>query len=135
MSTHFNDIQAALDNQLSTLTGSTPIAWPNIPYSPSVGTTYLRPLFLPGDTIQASLGDSGKDDTFGIYQIDVVYKAGTGRSTLTDTVADHFSRGTVCSYNGVNVRVRSVSIGPMIQDEAWVFVPVSISWQTFTPAR
>jgi len=135
MSTHFNDIQGALDNQLSTLTGSTPIAWPNIPYSPTVETTYLRPLFLPGDTIQASLGANGQDDTFGIYQIDVVYKAGTGRSTLTDTVADHFSRGTVCSYNGVNVRVRSVSIGPMIQDEAWVFVPVSISWQTFTPAR
>ena len=135
MSTYFNDIQGALDNQLSTLTSSPPVAWPNIPYEPSVGTAYLRPLFLPGDTTQAGLGDTGLDDSFGIYQVDVVYKAGTGRSTLPDSVADHFSRGTVCSYNGVNVRVRSVSIGPMIQDEAWVFVPVSISWQTFTPAR
>lgn len=134
MSTHFNDIQAALDTRLSTLSGGNPIAWPNIEYKPT-GATYLRPSFLPAETLQSGLGGDGLDETNGIYQIDVVYKVGSGRTTLVDSVADHFKRGTVAAYNGVNVRVRSVSIAPAIFDDAWHFVPVSVSFQTYTEAR
>ena len=135
MSTHFNDIQAALDTRLSALAGGNPIAWPNIEYAPTGGTTYLRPSFLPADTLQSGLGVTGLDETNGIYQVDVVYKANSGRTTVADAVADHFKRGTVASYNGVNVRVRSVSIAPAIFEGAWHFVPVSVSFQTYTEAR
>jgi hypothetical protein len=134
MSTFFNDMQAALDARLDAM-DSTPIAWPNVPYEPSAGTTYVRPQFLPTETVQASLGASGKDETNAVYQVDVVYPRGAGRATLTDTIADHFKRGTVLSYNGTSLRVRSVSIGPAILDGAWVFVPVSIDVQTYTGAR
>lgn len=134
MSTFFNDMQAALDNQLNTM-DETPVAWPNVPYEPSAGTTYVRPTFLPATTVQASLGASGKDETNAVYQVDVVYPRGAGRTTLPDTIADHFKRGTVLTYNGTSLRVRSVSIGPAILDGAWVFVPVSIDVQTYTGAR
>lgn len=135
MATYFNDIQAALDNRLATLTGSYEIAWPNIPYEPEGDTLYLRPSFLPADTTQVGLGASGLDDTTGIYQVDVVYPAESGRSSIPDAVADHFSRGTVLSYNGTNVRIRSVSIASGIRDGAFYFVPVSIAFQTYTDAR
>lgn len=135
MSTFFNDMQAALDNRLSTMTGGHPIAWPNTPYEPQSGTTYLRPHFLPQETIQVGLGSDGLDDTMGIYQVDVVTPAESGRSTIPDDIADHFSRGTVLSYNSVNLRIRSVSIGPAIRDGAFYFVPLSISFQTYTDAR
>tara|TARA_R110000803_G_scaffold37766_3_gene81487 strand:- start:52 stop:459 length:408 start_codon:yes stop_codon:yes gene_type:complete len=135
MSTYFNDIQAALDTRLASIAGSPPIAWPNIEYEPTGGTTYLRPAFLPAETLQSGLGSEGLDETNGIYQIDVVYKVGSGRSSLVDSVADHFKRGTVATYNGVNVRIRSVSIAPAIFDIAWHFVPVSVSFQTYTEAR
>jgi len=134
MSTFFNDMQAALDSRLDSM-DSTPIAWPNIPYEPQGGTAYLRPAFLPAETLQASLGASGKDETNAIYQVDVVFPRGSGRTTLPDTIADHFKRGTVLSYNGTKLRVRSVSIGPAILDGAWLFVPVSIDVQTYTGAR
>ena len=134
MSTYFNDMQAALDARLDSM-DSTPVAWPNIPYEPSAGTTYVRPQFLPAETVQVSLGASGKDETNAIYQVDVVYPRGAGRTTLTDTIADHFKRGTVLSYNGTSLRVRSVSIGPALLDGAWTFVPVSIDVQTYTGAR
>lgn len=135
MATYFNDIQAAFDNRLNTLTGGYDIAWSNIVYEPDVGTTYLRPSFLPTDTVQVGLGSSGLDDTRGVYQIDVVYPAGNGRTTVTDSVADHFKRGTTLSYNGTNVRIISASIGPALRDGAWNFVPVSIAFQTYTDAR
>jgi len=135
MSTHFNDIEAALMTQLSTLADAPDIAYPNINYEPTIGSAYLRANMIPVDTIQASLGTSGKDETNGILQIDVVHPAGEGRSILPDSIADHFKRGTVMTYNGVNVRVRSVSIGSAIREEAWYFVPVSIDFQSYTEAR
>ena len=132
MSSYFNDIEAALATQLNSL-GNTPIAWPNVPYEPT--GVYLRANLLPGDTVQASLGDAGKDETNSVYQVDVVQPKDSGRSTLPDAIADHFKRGTVLSYNGVKLRVRSVSIGSALLDGAWYFVPVSITIQTYTEAR
>jgi|TARA_B100000963_G_scaffold350943_1_gene361857 hypothetical protein len=134
MTTIFNDVQAALDTKLATVTG-TNVAFPNVPYTPQAGTSYLRASFLPAETTQAGLGANGKDETNGIYQIDVVVPRGSGRPQLIDTVADLFKRGTVSSYNSVNVRVRSVSMSPAILDEEWYFVPISVNFQTFTEAR
>lgn len=133
MSTFFNDMQAALDTHLDGM-DSTPIAWPNVPYEGD-GTEYLRPNFIPAETVQASLGDTGKDETNAIYQVDVFSERGSGRSTLPDTIADHFKRGTVLTYNGTNLRVRSVSVAPAILDGAYFIVPVSINVQTYTGAR
>jgi hypothetical protein len=134
MSTYFNDMEAALSVHLDSL-DDTPIAWPNIAYEPSGNTVYLRPNLIPADTLQVTLGTTGKDETNAIYQVDVVQPRGAGRSDLPDTIADHFKRGTVLSYNGLKLRVRSVSIGSALLDGAWYFIPVSISVQTYTGAR
>ena len=135
MATFFNDIQAALDNRLNGLSGRYSIAWPNIPFEPQAGSTFLTPNFLPDETLQSGLGAAGQDETNGIYQIDVVYPAGSGRSSIPDTVADQFKRGLVLSYNQVSIRVRSVSIAQAVTDGAFHFVPVSVNFQTFTDAR
>lgn len=135
MSTNFNDIQAALDNRLNTLSGGYDVAWPNVKYEPAGNATFLSPNFIPEETLQVGLGATGKDETNGIYQVDVVYPAGQGRSTIPDSIADHFKRGTVMTYNSVSVRVRSVSIGQAITEGAYHFVPVSVNFQTYTDAR
>lgn len=135
MATHFNDVQAALDSRLSTLAGGYTIAWPNIKFEPEASDTFLSPNFIPDDTIQVGLGENGKDETNGLYQIDVVYPAGQGRTSIPDSIADHFKRGTVLAYNGVNVRVRSVSIAQAITEGQFHFVPVTVNFQTYTDAR
>lgn len=135
MATNFNDIQAALDTRLSSLSGGYDVAWPNTNYEPAGNGTFLSPNFIPEETLQVGLGANGKDETNGIYQIDVVYPAGQGRSTIPDSIADHFKRGTVMTYNGVSVRVRSVSIEQAITEGAYHFVPVSVNFQTYTDAR
>jgi hypothetical protein len=111
----------------------TDIAWPNVAFEPN--DLYLRPSFLPGTTQQSSLGASGKDETIVLYQIDVVTRRNTGRSALPDTIADHFKRGTILQYAGLKMRVRSVSIGPAINERDWFFVPVTVDLQVFTGAR
>ena len=59
-------MQAALDTQLSTLSGGYDIAWPNITYKPvgqyyifSVQTLYLQIHY------RLALGTNGKDETQG----------------------------------------------------------------------
>lgn len=135
MSTFFNDIETALMTRLTTMSSLPPVAWPNIEYSPNATTLYLEPNVLPADTAQASLGATGKDLTNGIFQIDVVIPAGTGRSAIPDIVADHFARGTTLSYNGTNVKVRTVSISPSRLEGSWFRMPVTINYFTYTEAR
>lgn len=133
----FNDMQTALDARLATSyggVGETPVAWPNNEYSPS-GVVYLRPTFLPSNTLQAGMSASGLDETNGVYQVDVFTPKGAGRSQIADDVADLFKRGTVLTASSVKMRIRSVSIGASRDDGAYYITPIEINWQTYTEPR
>jgi hypothetical protein len=138
MSTIFNDISAALDQQLGSLAGTTPIAWTNSEYTPTKGTMFLRPTNLPAPTLQGGLGTSGLDVNVGIYQVDVVGMVGTGKGLVAakvDAVADHFSRGTDLTYNGVTVRLGNVSHNAGLIDGDRYYVSVSIQYRVYTTPR
>lgn len=134
----FANISGALDSHLNSMAGLPPVAWENQNYSPTQGTLYLRPTIIPGDTLQAGLGDAGIDEHIGLYQVDVFAEAGVGKGAavvMADTVADQFSRGTVLSLNGVDVRIVSTSRGVGTVDGGWFIVPVTVSYQSFTQPR
>ena len=135
MATYFSDIEAAFTVQMNELVDRPAVAWPNVKFEPNGKKPYLRISIIPAETVQASLGSTGKDETNGICQISCFVPAGTGKSDLPDIIADHFKRGTVLVYNGTRIRLRSPSIGVSIINGAFYFVPVSIPYQTFTEAR
>ena len=138
MSTVFADISSALDSQLNTLTGQSPIAWENTAYIPVKDTLYLRPTILPALTIQAGLGTSGLDEYVGIYQIDIFAPAGKGRGEAeikADAVADHFKRGTDLSKNGKTVRLGNVSRNSGIKDEDRFIISISINYMAHVTPR
>lgn len=142
MSTAFFDIQAALDSSMNTLAGATPVAWQypgeGGPYKPVTGTLFLRPTHLPGNTSQAEASSAGKNFATGIYQVDVIAPLDSSQKTMidwADDIADTFKRGTTHSYNGVNVRIRSASVGNGTRDGAWIVLPVTISYFVYTAAR
>lgn len=135
----FLDISAALDSNLNSMTGLPPVAWENRKYTPVMGTLYLRPTLLSGDTVQSTLGDSGTDMNVGIYQVDVFAEAGKGKNAalvMADKVADQFKRGTDLAYNSRKVRVRNVSRRVGVNNtEGWYQVIVEVSYISFTEAR
>lgn len=135
MSTYFVDIYGALRVNLANIASVPPIAWENKNYDQDATTLYLRPTMLPNETIQASLGDSGKDLYEGMFQVDVFVPDGQGRSDWPDKIADAFKRGTVLTRNGIDVRIQGVSIAPALKEDNFYQVPVEIRWQAFTPAR
>jgi len=137
--TVYTDIDSALDGHLNDMPDLPPVAWENKAYTPVNGTLYLRPKIIPGDTRQATLGDSGTDENIGIYQVDVFAAAGEGKEEAivkADEIADHFKRGTLLTHNDRNVRIKSASrrVGVNTPD-GWYMISVEIVYITFTEAR
>lgn len=135
----FLDISAALDSNLNSMSSLPPVAWENRDYTPVVGTLYLRPTLIAGETVQATLGDSGTDNNTGIYQIDVFAESGKGKNeavVMADLIADQFKRGSDLIYNGRTVRTRNVSRQVGISNaDGWYQVIVEVSYISFTEAR
>lgn len=136
MTTTHRDISAALDSKTNTLGYS--VAWENAEFTPTTGTLYLRTFLLPGETIQAALGDNGIDEHVGVYQIDINTPGGAGKGaaiSASDTIADAFARGTTLLYNGVEVRIMSVSRGPALNRDGWYVIPLSINYMAHVAPR
>jgi hypothetical protein len=135
----FQDIDSALDSHLNDLPDKPPVAWENKGYAPVLGTLYLRPKNLTGDSRQATLGTSGTDENNGVYQIDVFAESGEGKYEAlekADEIADHFKRGTLLTYNDRSVRIRSVSRREGNNtDSGWYKVSIEIVYIIFTEAR
>ena len=136
MASYFNDIRSALENHLYNLANSESliVSWDG-QILKAANSEFLRPTFLPGGTVQESLGSSGMDSITCIFQIDVFSPKGSSRSSLPDDIADHFSRGSVLTEGRVKVRLRTTSISPTTHEEAWSITPVSVSCETYLEAR
>lgn len=114
------------------------IALPNIdftPPAPDKNAKFLRASFLPAETISLSVGSAGKDQHYGLFQIDVFQGIGSGEIASGRIVAaaiSYFKRGTAMVRDGFNVDVmRTPYRGPQLKDGAWIFIPVRIPYQAF----
>ena len=135
MSTLFFNISAALDDRLDSMSGLPAVAWGSKIYKPVIGTLYLRPTNIQGDTE----AETNQDQTIGIYQVDVFSQAGKGKKAalvMADKVADQFKQDTIFAYGGQNVRVINVS-GRVIShnDEGWFHYMVEVTYDVFSEKR
>lgn len=139
MSTAYNDIGAALTARLNTLSPAPSIASENYPFTPVADTLYVRETLIPGDVTAPAIGSASQDHTIGIYQVDVFSPLNVGKADAVeqaDAIADHFKRGTVLTYNGVNVRLQNVSRGTGQADDGKYWqIPIQITFEVYTNAR
>ena len=136
MSTHFADISAALDTNLNTFATSNniPIAWEGKGYKPIIGTMFLRPTLIPGNTVPTGISYNSALDHIGIYQVDVIARVDKGKGqaiTTADLIATAFPLGQLV-YNGKIVTIKQASRRPGNRDNAWYVVPVIITFQSIT---
>ena len=136
MASHFLDIAAALDGHLEDMVGSPPVSWQNVEFTPTIGTTYIRPTLMPGDSVPETFDD---DMNIGVYQIDIFVEAGASKVALyemADTLADRFKVDTQLTYNGVTVQIKTVSQKAAINnDDGWYQMPIEIVYYAFTARR
>jgi len=113
------------------------IAQPNIaftPPSPLKTAKWLRATHLPVPTGTIAVG-TGSNEHQGILQVDAVMAQGVGDPTVLRLAADIialFKRGTTATKDGFTARIwKAPYRGPLIKDDPWVFVPVSIRYIAF----
>jgi hypothetical protein len=133
-------IESALLDHLRSLTFSPAItvAWPNVDFVPPIAgpnIKWLRPTFLPADSIALGVDYSANNQHFGIFQIDVFYGQGSGElapGRIATSVIAWFKRGTKLTKDGFSVEVTRVPFRRrMIKDDPWVFIPISIPYLAF----
>jgi hypothetical protein len=126
-----SSIRSAFVTRLQSLTGIPQIAWENTAFTPELGTPYLRPFLLTGEPFQAEIGVDGANRHLGIYQISLYYPALLGvltLNTMRDSILNHFKRGTVLEYNAFSITIQKAYGGPMMQEQDWVHVPITIQY-------
>ena len=134
----FFDIQAALDSHLNNMPTLPPVAWENAGYEPTIGTLFIRPTILPADTVGATLGATGTDENFGVYQIDVFAEAGKAKNEavlMADRIADHFKPVTELLYNDRLIRCVTASRAASQIIDGWYQIPIDITYLSHTIKR
>lgn len=129
-----NIIEKAIFEQYMDFLNTYPIdtAYPNVTYDPVVGTSYIDITFFHGATQQASIGEDYRIRGLGVVQFSVNTQAGNGEALsreIIDELHEFFKVGTVCRYEGQNVRVEKFYLGTKSGSGDWFYVPVNISFR------
>lgn len=114
------------------------IAFPNVPFTPLNGQTYLEATFRPNITEAIGVPFRSTVNRQGLLQISVFAPAGVG------TIAPHqaaariavmFKYGTKIGRNGVTVEIDvAPRVAPSMDETDWTQIPVVIAWRCLAAA-
>lgn len=117
----FEAERVAIETRLQTQWATTAIAYENVPYNPTEGTSYVELSIIDGPSEQISLGDglAALHRSYGTISIGVFVPLHTGTvtaKTYADSIALIF-RNWVDTTSGVHCR--SPSIYKIGEDSGW----------------
>ena len=127
-------ISAALSTHLAAMPSLPSVAWENAPFTSVSGTVYLSESYLPAATSAIGVEDSSSSQFIGVYQVSIHANSGNYKleaQTLADSIVEHFSRGTLLTYEAQGVRIEVSSIANALQEGDRYMIPVSINWRSF----
>ena|SRR6056300_281137 len=134
-----NDIRAALESHLAGTSGLPDIAYENVAFEPTTGTSFLKVQYLPTVTRPAVRGLNPQLRYQGVFSVTVFALEGQGPATADDyanKVIDAFAATTDISFTNGDAETIIVSIDyaerqqGMI-DSPWYFVPINIGWYIY----
>lgn len=128
------DIRAALETQLSNISGSPSIAYENVPFSPTTGQNYIEPKYFPVSRRPAVRGLNPQQRYDGIFAINCYVPEGAGPSeadTLAKNVMEAFEAVTKLTHNDKTVFIDYAERTEGIVDSPFYFVPVTIGWYAY----
>ena len=134
-----NDIRAALESHLAGTSGLPSIAYENVSFEPTTGTSFLKVQYLPTVTRPAVRGLNPQLRYQGIFAVTVFTPEGKGPAAADDysnKVIDAFAATTDISFTNGDAETIKVSIDYAerqqgIIDSPWYFVPINIGWYIY----
>jgi|TARA_R110000787_G_scaffold8740_3_gene30028 hypothetical protein len=134
-----NDIRAALESKLSSTSGLPPIAYENVAFVPTTGTSFLKVQYLPTVTRPAARGLNPQLRYQGVFSVTAYTPEGRGPATADDfanKVIDAFAATTDISFTNADAETITVSIDYAerqqgMVDSPWYFTPINIGWYIY----
>lgn len=126
-------IRKAFEKRLALMMPVLATAYENVAYTPVNGTPYQRPVLLPAQPDNATLGDA-YHRLVGLFQVGLYYPLGNGPNAAqarAEAIRTQFKRGTSMTESSQTVLViRTPTISPAQVIDDRYFVAVSIYYQS-----
>lgn len=116
MASVYNDIRAALESHLSNVSGLPEIAYENVSFEPTTGTSFLQVMYLPTERRPAVRGLNPQQRYQGVFSVLVHTPEGKGPKEADDyanTVIDNFEATSSIYWSIINDRL-------LTEDEAFI---------------
>jgi len=134
MASIYDDIRAALETNLSSVSGLPSVGWENVQFSPTTGTPYVKPRLIPTRREPAVRGTNPQMFYQGIYRVECYVPEDQGPSAgdeLADKIIDAFEAATDVSYSGTIVSIRYAEREMADIDGPFYMIPVNIGWYIY----
>ena len=134
MASIYDDIRAALETNLASVTDVPSIGWENVQFSPTTGSSYLKPRLLPTRREPAVRGTNPQMFYQGIYRVECYVPEDQGPAAgdeLADKIIDAFEAATDVSYSGTIVSIRYAEREMAEIDGPFYMIPVNIGWYCY----
>ena len=139
MASIHNDIRAALETHISTTANLPTIAYENVAFEPTTGTSFIRVQYLPTVTKPAVRGLNPQLRYQGVFYVTVATPEGNGPSTADDyanKVINAFQATTDISFTNAQSETIKLSIDYAerqqgLIDSPWYYVPINIGWYIY----
>lgn len=134
MASVYDDIRAALEVKLNSVTDVPSIAWENFSFSPTTGQAYIKPRLIPTRREPAVRGLNPQMYYQGVFRIECYVPEGNGPAAaddLADKIIDAFEATTDVSNAGtiVSIRYAERELGEL--DGPFFMVPVNVGWYLY----
>ena len=126
----YRKIQAALDTRLQ-LYQSDDVAFPSSSYTPAHGIAYLQVAFIPAPAMGIALGAGAPEQHTGQYRITVRDTDDPVALSKIDALRVHFAKGSILSFDGVDVHLGSAAVGSNEGKLKRVSIPLAINWRSY----
>ena len=139
MASIHNDIRAALETHISNTANLPTIAYENVAFEPTTGTSFIQVRYMPTSTRPAVRGLNPQLRYQGVFYVIVSTPEGNGPSTADDyanKVINAFQVTTDISFTNAQSETIKVSIDYAerqqgLIDSPWYHVPISIGWYIY----
>jgi hypothetical protein len=135
MASIYDEIQATLETTLSNIAGIPSIAFDNITFIPTTGTSYIKSLYAPDRRVPAARGLNPQFLYTGLFALDVFVPGGLGSAegnTIVNSIVDAFNppNDIVVAGNDVTILYAERELG--ISEGAFYRIPVNIGWEKYS---
>ena len=135
MASIYDNIRAAFEVKLNSVTDVPSIAWENLSFSPTTGQAYVKPRLIPTRREPAVRGLNPQMYYQGIFRIECYVPEGNGPSTaddLADKIIEAFEATTDVSSGGTIVSIRYAEREQGELDGPFYMIPINIGWYIYS---